>query len=568
MQQKFKKFAYFGAAIIIIAAIVGVTLFFTLRTSDDEPSNFTGGAIVTNGIECAKIGRNIVESGGSFADVAVATVICEGITCPQSSGLGGGFLATMYIKKSGQVISLNAREVAPKLANSTMYVNTPQDSYRGGRAVAVPGELRGLWELHQRYGKLPWKRLFEDSIKLAREGHIVSPYLVNVFADSEADLLLEPTLKEIYIDPSTNKAYKLGDKIKRPKLAETLEIISNEGIDVIYGGGRLGKSMVEEIRQRGGIITEEDLLDYQARWRTPVSGVMKDNSTLYTMPLPSNGAILIFIMNLLRDYELKHDALSYHRIVEAFKYAYARRTFMGDEPSDEIRHLMTNLTRVTYADEIKIDDEKTSTDFEYYGAKYSNPEDQGTAHISILMPNGDAIAITATINWKLGAFFRSQSTGFIMNNEMDDFSTPGKVNIYGIPASPANFIQPGKNPLSSMCPTILVDKNGDPRLVIGGAGGSRIPTGVAFSMIKHLFMNESISSSINTRRLHHQLAPMNLLFETDFDANIVNELKNFGHNLVENKPDGGFAAVVGISKIGDKIEGSTDVRRGGGIEVF
>jgi gamma-glutamyltranspeptidase / glutathione hydrolase / leukotriene-C4 hydrolase len=403
MNQKFKKFLWFGVSLIIIAGIAGTILFFVLQNSDsdsnDDPTNYSGGAIVTNGIECAKIGRNIVESGGSFADVAVATVICEGITCPQSSGLGGGFLATIYIKKSGKTISLNAREVAPKLANSTMFVANPSESVRGGKAVAVPGELHGLWELHQRYGKLQWKDLFIDNIKLAREGHVVSPYLVNIFAESENDLLNEPTLREIYINPATNKTYKLGEKIKRVKLAETLEIIANEGIDVIYGGGRLGLSLVDEIRERGGIITEEDLLDYQARWRTPVSSVMKDKSTLYTMPLPSNGACILFMMNLLREYNLKHDAISYHRIVEAFKFGYAKRSLLGDEPSDEIRELMRNLTDLSYAEEMRklINDEKTSTDFTYYGAKFAGVEDQGTAHISILMPNGDAIAITATI---------------------------------------------------------------------------------------------------------------------------------------------------------------------------
>jgi gamma-glutamyltranspeptidase / glutathione hydrolase / leukotriene-C4 hydrolase len=156
-----------------------------------------------------------------------------------------------------------------------------------------------------------------------------------------------------------------------------------------------------------------------------------------------------------------------------------------------------------------------------------------------------------------------------MNNEMDDFSTPGFVNIYGIPASPANFIKPGKNPLSSMVPSILIDKNGDPTLVIGGAGGSRIPSGVIFSMIKHLYMKKTLEEAINSRRLHHQLAPMQLLYETDFDMDIVNELnQKFGHKVVENKPDGGFAAVVGISTRGGVVEGVTDPRRGGGIEIF
>lgn len=179
------------------------------------------------------------------------------------------------------------------------------------------------------------------------------------------------------------------------------------------------------------------------------------------------------------------------------------------------------------------------------------------------------VAATASINFKLGAFWRSESTGIILNNEMDDFSTPGFVNIYGIPASPANFIQPGKNPLSSMSPSMLIDQNGNPTLVIGGAGGSRIPTGIIFSVVKHIFMNESLEDAIKSRRLHHQLAPMDLLYETNFDSKIVNELdQKFGHRTVENKPDGGFAAVIGISKRNEKIEGVIDPRRGGGVEIF
>lgn len=170
---------------------------------------------------------------------------------------------------------------------------------------------------------------------------------------------------------------------------------------------------------------------------------------------------------------------------------------------------------------------------------------------------------------RLGCFRRSQSTGIILNDEMDDFSTPGYVNAYGIPASPANFIQPGKNPLSSMTPTIILDKNQNVRMIVGGAGGSRITTGVAFTIIQHLFMNQTLKDSIDARRLHHQLAPMELLWETNFDNAIVSELSNkFKHKIKENKPDGGFAAVVGITQVNGIIEGAVDPRRGGSIEIF
>ena len=251
----------FLKAFLIVVLLAGIIVGLVFSVKKDD--KLSGGAIVTNGIECAAIGKSIVDAGGSVADVAVATILCEGITCPQSSGLGGGFLLTIYIRSTDTLETLNAREVAPKLANSTMFVADPSESVRGGKAVAVPGELKGLWELHQKYGKLPWAQLVEPNIKLAREGHIVSPYLVNIFAEAQTDLFGEPSLSEIYIDPRTNATYKLGDLIKRPKLAETLEIISKEGADSIYGGGSLAKGLIREIRDRGGIMTEEDLLDYQ-----------------------------------------------------------------------------------------------------------------------------------------------------------------------------------------------------------------------------------------------------------------------------------------------------------------
>lgn len=262
MELPKRKWGFTVLKILLGLGLISAIIVALVVTTGSK-GKLSGGAITTNGIECAAIGKSIADAGGSVADVAVATIICEGITCPQSSGLGGGFLLTIYIKETGKFETLNAREVAPKLANSTMYINDPSGSYRGGRAVAVPGEIKGLWELHQKYGKLPWAKLFEPSIKLAREGHVVSPYLENVFASSENELMLEPTLKEIYINPVTNRTYKLNELIRRPKLAETLEVIAKEGANALYGGGSLVKGLIEDIAEHGGIITEEDLLDYK-----------------------------------------------------------------------------------------------------------------------------------------------------------------------------------------------------------------------------------------------------------------------------------------------------------------
>ncbi|CAG9810142.1 unnamed protein product [Chironomus riparius] len=587
----FRIFMVLLAAAIVSGSIVVLSIYLVTRDSNEgltegppttagpqstsstteNPQIAQKSAIVTNGLECAAIGRKIFELGGNVADVAVSVVLCEGITCPQSSGIGGGFFLTFYSKANGTVKTLNARERAPAAATEDMFVANPIESQSGGKSVAVPGEIKGLWDLHQNYGSLKWKDLLHHVIELCREGHEVSRYLENIFRNNEARIFGEPSLRDVYINPQTNHTYRLGEKIKRLKLAETLEVIAQEGVDSIYGGGSIGTKIVEDVQSRNGILTIEDLMNYEVEWSTSYSTTIINNHTLHTFPLPSSGACLVFIFNLLRDYELKHDALTYHRIAEAFKFAYAKRTHLGDDHTDEIKEMIDNLTNQAYADEIRklINDTKTTNDIKYYGPLYTDVENHGTANVGILAPNGDAIAVTNSINYLLGAFFRSEQTGIIMNNHMDDFSTPGAPNIYGIPPSPANFIKPGKNPLSSMIPSMVIDGNGDVKMIVGAAGGSRIPTGVFAAIFNHLYLNKTLVAALDARRLHHQLTPLDLQYESNFDSEIMRLLnEQYGHTLRENLPDGGFAAVTAISVDDGDIVASYDSRRGGGVEVF
>ena len=363
--------------------------------------------------------------GGSIADATVATMICEGISNPHSSGLGGGFLITIYIKDKGTVESIDAREIAPKLAVKDMYNNNLGAASRGGLAVAVPGELKGLWGLHQKYGKLPWKDLIQPNIELCRRGHKVSSYQARIYKSIETRLLDEPTLSEVFINPETQQVWEEGELIKRNKLADTLEIIAAEGADAIYNNGSLTQILVNDIKRFGGIITTEDFMDYNIRWRKPEVAELKGENTLYTSPLPGTGSVLTFILNILDKYELKYDALSYHRIVEAFKFGYGSRTRLGDEPSEEIKELVRNLTDRTHADLIRsqIDDQRTYNEPSHYGALFESVEDHGTTHICLLAPNGDAVAATNTVNDYFGSF--RSSAGIILNDQMDDFGVPG-----------------------------------------------------------------------------------------------------------------------------------------------
>lgn len=336
-----------------------------------------------------------------MADAAISALLCEGITCPQSTGLGGGFVMTIFKKKSNTVETLIARDVAPLAADENMFVNVTKVT--GGKAIAVPGELKGYWELHKKYGKLEWSRLFDPVIKLCRKGHVVSPYLAGILSTRKQIIMDSPTLKELYWNPATNDVHKQGDLIKRNKLADTFEIIQKEGADSMYNNGTVAQMIVQDIKDIGGIVTIEDLMKYNVLWKEPIIANLKDNKTLYTVPLPGSGPLVAFILNILNDYlPEKPSAVAMQRIAEAFKFAYAKRTELGDERFLNVTaiELLKNLTNTDFAMEIRkmIFDNETFNDFEHYGAKFTQKNDHGTAHINILAPNGDAIVATGTIN--------------------------------------------------------------------------------------------------------------------------------------------------------------------------
>lgn len=346
-----------------------------------------------------KINRKIFEKGGSAADAAISTLLCEGIASPQSTGLGGGFVMTIYSKEKNQVETLIARDVAPLAATENMFVNS---TVTGGKAIAVPGELKGYWELHQRYGKLKWSELFDPVIELCRKGHVVSPYLANILQKFKQSVISSPTLVQIYVNPKTNDVVRAGDVVKRNKLADTLEILKNEGANSMYNNGTIAKLIVQDIQKVGGIITVEDLMQYKVRWEAPMSVSLKNNKTLYSVPLPASGGLVTFIMNVLNEYlPAEQSITSIQRIAEAMKFAYAKRSELGDSRFVEsVLKVVQSLTDYNFAMEIrkKISDVRTHNDTKYYGAQFLSQFDQGTSNINIIAPNGDAIAATGTIN--------------------------------------------------------------------------------------------------------------------------------------------------------------------------
>ncbi|XP_061518977.1 glutathione hydrolase 1 proenzyme [Anopheles gambiae] len=565
--------------ILIVVFVLATQGNITLPPPPGEPiaHHHRTGAVVANGAECAAIGAQILRQNGTAADAAIATLFCEGVTCPQSMGLGGGFLLTIYDRQNGTVETLNARESAPAAAERSMLrVAKERGQDTRGLTVAVPGELKGYWELHQRYGRLEWAALVQPTIELCERGHLVTPYLSRILARVERQLYAEPSMREVFINPATNRTWQEGDTIKRLQLAKTLRIVAAEGVDSLYSAnGTLLRMVLKDLKSFGSIIEEEDFLSYRPRWEAPDTVTLAAGERVHSIVVPGSGTVQNFMLRVLDGYANMSatDPLSWHRIVESMKFAYGLRTRIGDPAfTPEAVAVIRNLTDPQFAAYVReqlISDERTHDDFAYYGAEFADVEDKGTAHICVLAPNGDAVSATSTINYLLGAKIRSQSTGIILNDEMDDFSTPGTVNTYGLPASPANFIAPRKIPLSSMTPSIVTDRNGAVRMVLGGAGGSRITSATAVMIYRHLVFGDDLATIMNEKRLHHQLAPMWVDYEAGFPQTVLDGLVAKGHRVKEKTPDAGFAAATGIVQDAAEhlVQAAYDPRRGGSVEI-
>lgn len=340
-----------------------------------------------------------MENGGSAIDTCIAVMLCEGVVLPHSTGVGGGLFATIYIKENGKILSLVARDRAPLAANETMFVGWPNSPISGAIAAAVPGELLAFYELHRAHGKLEWKKLFEPTIDLCLNGIVVSKYLGGALKQFQERIEREPSM-DIFVDPKTGKVWKEGDTMFRPQLAETFKIIARDGVSAFYKG-ELAKKFVNDIQELGGIITEQDLANFEVNWRPAINSVLRGRYQYYTTEFPSSGPLNVFILNLMNELYTKNETLFWHRLVESFKHAHGQRTQMGDRDFEpHLNGLYMNLTSKKFSDGILelIKDDKTFDDFAYYGANFSSSEDHGTTSVSVIHPNGDGVTITSTIN--------------------------------------------------------------------------------------------------------------------------------------------------------------------------
>ncbi|XP_052781988.1 glutathione hydrolase 1 proenzyme-like [Mya arenaria] len=519
--------------------------------------------------------------GGTAMDAAVATVLCSSVQNMMSCGIGGGHFLTYYNRASGKVVTVNAREQAPSGADRDMFTaekNT--SSVTGGLAIGIPGEIKGLYKAWKLGGRLPWKQLLQPAIKLCKEGFKVGNALEAAIRSTSRFFPDFPNLRDLLTNPATNGIYKKGETMKAPKLAQTLETIAEEGPDAFYNGS-LSANIAADIQDAGGIITEEDLANYTVRIEEPLTFRLDSGHVVYSPRPPSGGAVYLFILNILNEFRFSNDSVStvpkakrtWHRMVESFKHAYALRTQLGDNQvgtpafRDYVDELVRNMTDPTFgaARRERISDCSTF-EADYYQPMFFNIWDNGTSHLSVLGPNGDAVSITSTINLFFGSKVVGTRTGIVFNNEMDDFSTPGTINSFGVPASEANFIEPWKRPLSSMTPSLVIDRNGDVQLVVGASGGTRIIPATALVTVATLDWDWGIKEAIDYPRVHHQLFPETLQIQTGFPGEVIDGLRAMGHNITMS--DSAFSVVQGILRCGNYITANSDYRKDGAPDGY
>jgi len=553
---------------------------------DPEPSASIKGqyeyaAVSVDSIPCAKIGKKVMLDGGNAVDSSIATMYCNTVVNSQSMGIGGGFIMTIYMA-NGTKLALIARETAPAAAYKDMYNGNANLTHYGPLASGVPGFVAGTWELKQRLGNpaISWESLIQPSVDLCFEGITVNNHAYHMMHQERARVMADPGLSSVFVNPYTGDIWQEGDIYTFPLMGHTLRRIALGGADEFYKG-ETAEKMVADVQAAGGIITMEDLANYEVRWEKPITHTLKNKGyTLISSPPPGSGAILASIVGVMDAYKPtpmdRHNGRAWHRFIEACKFGFAKRTEMGDwhypPIRDQVVSIVKELTSQKYVEETKnkIDDTQTYQDPRHYGADVSFTDDHGTCQHSFLAPDGGAVSVTASINLIWGCKYMSPSTGIIMNNQMDDFASPNITSAYDVPPSPNNFIYPGKRPMSSMSTTIVVDDQGRVVAVIGGSGGTKILTAVAQVLYRIFYLGQDVKQAIDSRRFHHQLFPMNLNYEDGITTWMIDRMLEKGHNMTYSKFRVGGSAVqaITVDPMTGGIEANADFRKFGNVDGF
>ncbi|KAF4460322.1 gamma-glutamyltransferase [Fusarium albosuccineum] len=493
------------------------------------------GAVSSGDSQCSEIGLQMLTRGGTAVDAAVATEFCLGVKLPDLVGIGGGGFALVR-GKNGHYDFVDFRESAPAASTEDMFKGRENDSLVGGLAVGVPGEIRGLHYLHQRYGSLPWEVLVKPSIQLSRNGFKLGEYLNGVITRISAPnfLLQEPWAQDFAPDGTL---VSLGGLIKRKRLSETLEVIAKKGPEGFYRGS-LAQNMINTIQRQGGVMTTEDLNEYNITLRDTIEIKYRGYRVIGTSA-PSGSPVVLSALKIAEGYRnlgsLSAVNQSTHFIDEALRFGYGQRTELGDpEFVPSVKAFQDKILSTEMAKEIRsmIKDDSTLPVDKYNPNNLEVLSTPGTSHLVSADRWGLVVSLTSTVNTAFGARLMDPKSGIILNNEMNDFSIPGSTNFFGFEPSPNNFIRPGKRPQSSMSPVIVEGpgKN-EIALAVGGQGGSRIISAVAQVLWYVLDWKKNCSSALVEPRFHDQLQPNQMFFETTYNSRTVASMAAKGHNV-------------------------------------
>ncbi|XP_071965545.1 glutathione hydrolase 1 proenzyme-like, partial [Antedon mediterranea] len=517
---------------------------------------FSKAAVATDVPECSEMGKSILLEGGTAVDAAITSMLCIGLVNGESSGISGGFFMMMYDTKAKKAEFLDARNTAPAATNVNMFNSKPHTMIYGALAIATPGEVKGMWVAHQKYGKLPWKRLFAPVIELARRGVELTIH----GATSIGDIL------QNYDNGTRPK--EAGDIILRSEYADTLQRIANNGWTEFYIG-TTADMIIEDMKTYNGILTKADLSNYDVRWSDGVKSSFM-NYTVCSPGSPSGGLAYQFFLNVWKGYEidLKTTAdkvRTFHRFLETCKFASGQFSIMGDVDNPEVRQVMENLASEDFASNVRYtikDDRLTYTNLSYYSSGiFDETEKKGsTSHVSVLDENGNAVSVTTTINYYFGCKIMSTKSGIIYNNLMTSFTRPNSEKSYQ--KKGFNYPGPNKRPKSGISGSIFLDKHGDVRFVVGSSGGNTIVPANAWATLLVLSSNYTLKKAVEWRRIFNPLFPNEGIYEEGFPKEVLSGLEKLGH-VVTQLPSYKFAVTQAILKDDNGIDAYSDSRKQG-----
>ncbi|MFY0594407.1 gamma-glutamyltransferase [Roseivirga sp.] len=514
----------------------------------------------------SEVGKQIMEQGGNAIDAAIATQFALAVVYPGAGNIGGGGFMISRMA-NGDIDALDYRERAPMAGGRDMYLDEngeviPRASTRGHLAAGVPGTVAGLEAAHKKYGKLDWAALVQPAIDLAANGWALTEREARGLNANRRAFLEYNTVRP-YFFLSENGNWKAGDTVSITELAATLTLIKEKGRDGFYKG-ETARLIVEEMERGNGMISSEDLAQYEAVWRTPVTGEYRGYEFI-SMPPPSSGGIaLAQLFNAVEPFKLSemgfHSQEAIHLIVEAERRAYADRAQHLGDP-DFVDVPQQGLIEKSYSNDRmgNFNSEKATLSSEVSAGAPAPNESKETTHLSVVDQWGNAVSVTTTLNGGMGSKVFVGGAGFLLNNEMDDFSVkPGVPNSYGLVGGEANAILPGKRMLSSMTPTI-VTKDGELFMVVGTPGGSTIITSVFQTIINVIDFDMTMQQAVESPRFHHQWLPDVIQLEAKaLDSIKMQSLMNMGHQLRKVGTIGRVDAVLVLAN--GQLEGGADPR--------